>query len=286
MAITRFIPQIWDAQLLSSLKTAHIFGQAGVVNRDYEGDIAEAGDTVRITSISRPSIGTYVPNSTVITPERLTDAQRTLSIDQANYFAFAVDDVDARQAAGNVMPEAMSEAAWGLADVVDKFIASFYTSVPVGNSVNGGSAVSVTTTTPTDFYDKILVPQKILLDQANIPTQGRWMIMPPWTEGRMLLDARFIRANEAGTDTGLRNGFIGRAAGFDLYTSNNAPLVTGDDYSVLSGISGAITFAEQISKVEAYRPESSFSDAVKGLHLWGAKVIRPEMLGFALVSQT
>src|SRR5690349_13358556 len=98
MAITRFRPEIWSAELLVALRKSLVFAQPGVVNRDYEGEISAAGDTVRITSISDPTIGTYTPNSTSITPEELTDAQRTLVIDQAKYFAFYVDDIDARQA--------------------------------------------------------------------------------------------------------------------------------------------------------------------------------------------
>ena len=125
MSITRFRPEVWSAQLLVALRKALVFAQANVVNRDYEGEITAAGDTVRITSISDPTIGTYVPNSTVITPEELTDAQRTLVIDQAKYFAFKVDDIDARQARGNVMPEAMNRAAYKLRDVVDQYIAGF-----------------------------------------------------------------------------------------------------------------------------------------------------------------
>lgn len=286
MAISRFIPQIWSAQLLSALQKSLVFAQPGVVNRNYEGEIAQAGDTVRITSISDPTIGTYTPNSTSITPEELTDAQRTLTIDQAKYFAFQVDDVDMRQAKGNVMPEAMGRAAYRLRDVVDQYVAAFYTAVPAANTLNSGSAVAVTTSTPTDAYDKILVPLSVKLDEANVPTEGRWLVAPPWLHGRLLLDSRFIKANEAATTSGLRNAVVGNAADFTILKSNNVVNVTGDDYAVMCGVDQAITFAEQISKVEAYRPEAKFADAVKGLHLWGAKVIRPEMLGYALVSQT
>lgn len=283
MAIDRFIPEIWAAQLLTALEKSLVFAQAGIVNRDYEGEISDFGDTVRITSISDPTIGTYTPNSTTITPQELTDAQRTLVIDQAKYFAFKVDDVDARQARGNVMPEAMRRAAYKLRDVVDQYIAGFYTSVPAANDLG---TVSVVAATPTQFYDNVLVPLKVKLDEANVPTEGRWTVIPPWLHGRALRDDRFIRADASGTTEGLRNGLVGRAAGFDILMSNNVVNSTGDDYEVLAGTDAAMSYAEQINKVEAYRPESSFSDAVKGLHLWGAKVIRPEALAGATVSQT
>lgn len=284
MAIDRFIPEIWAAQLLTALEKSLVFAQPGIANRDYEGEIAESGDTVRITSISDPTIGTYTPNSTTITPEELTDAQRTLVIDQAKYFAFKVDDVDARQAKGNVMTEAMRRAAYKLRDVVDTHLAGFYTSVPSANDLG---TVAVPTATPTAFYDSILVPLGVELDEANVPTEGRWVVIPPWLHGRALRDDRFVRVDASGTSEALRNGIVGRAAGFDILKSNNVVNSSGDDYEILAGGADmAISYAEQINKVEAYRPESSFSDAVKGLHLWGAKVIRPEALAGATASQT
>lgn len=283
MAITRFRPEIWSANLLVALRKALVYAAPGVVNRDYEGDIREAGDTVRITSISDPTVGTYNANTTVITPEELNDAQRTLVVDQAKYFAFYVDDVDARQAKGNVIPEAMSRAAYRIADQVDQYVASFYTGV---NAANALGTVSVPAATPTAFYDNVLVPLSVKLDEANVPTEGRYCIIPPWLHGRALRDDRFVRADASGSTEALRNGFIGTAAGFSLRKSNNAPLVTGDDYAVQAGVDMAISFAEQINKTEAYRPEAKFADAVKGLALYGAKLVRPEAIATAIVSQT
>jgi N4-gp56 family major capsid protein len=274
---------VWAANLLVALEKAHVFAQAGVINRDYEGEISQFGDSVHITSISDPTIGTYTANSTTITAEELTDARRTLTIDQARYFAFKIDDVDKRQARGNVMTEAMRRAGYKLRDVVDAHIAGFYTSVPTANAVG---TVAVTAGTPTDAYDKVLVPLKVKLDEANVPSEGRWVVIPPWLEGRLILDGRFIKANESADASALRNGQVGRAAGFTIMTSNNTVNTTGDDYAVLAGTDMAISFAEQISQVEAYRDTTSFSDIVRGLHLWGAKVIRPEGLASAVASQT
>jgi hypothetical protein len=144
MAIAEFIPEIWSAELLSSLKKAQVYAQPGVVNRNYEGEIAQSGDTVHITSISRPTIATYTKDSTTITPETLTDAQRALVIDQAKYFAFEIDDIDMRQAkdGGALMSEAASEAAYGLADLVDQLVAGLYTLADSGNAI---STTSITT---------------------------------------------------------------------------------------------------------------------------------------------
>jgi hypothetical protein len=102
--------------------------------------------------------------------------------------------------------------------------------------------------------------------------------------GCLLRDSRFIKANESGGTEGLRNGLVGRAAGFDIVETNNAPNTTGNEFAVLAGVNSSITFAEQVNKIEAYRPQSSFSDAVKGLVLYGAKLVRPDSLASALVT--
>lgn len=283
MAITRFKPQIWSARLLVAWRKSLVYAGPGIVNRDYEGEIADAGDVVKITSISDPTIEDYTPNSTVITPEELTDAQRNLVIDQSKYFAFKVDDVDKRQAKGNVMPEAMSRAAYKLADVADQYVAGLYTGVSAANDLG---TVSVTSGDPTAFYDDVLVPLSVLLDEADAPSTGRYVVVPPWGYGRLLRDDRFVRADAAGTTAGLRNGEVGQAANFRILKSNNTPNPVGDDNVVQAGVSGAISFAEQINKTEAYRPESSFADAVKGLALYGAKLVRPDGIAVATVSQT
>jgi N4-gp56 family major capsid protein len=282
MSIARFRPEIWSANLLVALRKALVYGSPMVVNKDYEGEIAEFGDTVKITSISRPAIGTYVPNQTVITFPELTDAQRNLTIDQAKFWSFSVDDVDARQARGNVMPQAADEAAFGLADVIDQYIASFYTGVQAANQL--GSITVNSATTPTDAYDKVIVPLKVKLDRASVPTNGRYVVITPELHGCLLRDSRFIKVNEAGTDEGLRNGHVGRASGFDIMLSNNTPNTTGSEYVIQGGVNSAVSFAEQINKVEALRPQSSFSDALKGLALYGAKLVRPDALATALVT--
>ncbi len=175
MSILNFRPEIWSANLLVATRKNLIYGNC--INRDYEGEISAAGDTVRITSIGRPTISNYVPNSTKINPEQVNDSQRTLVVDQSKFFAFAVDDVDARQAKGNVIPQSMNEAAYGFADVIDQYIAnSMYTGI---QSANQAGSITVAANTPSDFYDKVLVPLKIKLDLANVPTEGRWINVRP-----------------------------------------------------------------------------------------------------------
>lgn len=271
MAVSNFQPEIWAAQLLSSLKKSLVFGGPAIANRNYEGNIANAGDTVRITSISRPTVASYTKDSTTITPETLTDANRSLLIDQSKYFAFEVDDIDMRQSinGGALMDEAADEAAYALADTADQYVAGLYTGVDASN------AISTTSVTSAALAVTGLRDLKQKLDEANVPSAGRYVVVPPWYHSLLLASDLFARVDASGNSEGLREGMVGRAFGFNVFVSNNCVNVTGDDYIVQAGYPGAITFAEQIAKVEAYRPESAFSDALKGLHLYGAKLVRP-----------
>lgn len=282
MAITAFVPEIWSAQLLVSLKKALVYAQDTVANRNYEGDIRNQGDTVRIVSVSRPTVQDYVKGSTTIVPEQLTDAQRALLIDQAKFFAFEVDDIDSAQSVdgGRLMSEAADEAAYALRDVADRFVAGLYTGVQAANSLG-----TVAVTTDALAYTQ-LRKLKTKLDEASVPTEGRYVIVPPWYEGLLLENDKFVRADASGSTTGLRNGVIGRALGFDVLVSNNTPNPTGDDNVVMAGYPGAISYAEQIVKTEVYRPQDSFSDALKGLHVYGAKLIRPDGIAIVIASQT
>lgn len=277
MAIDNFIPQVWSARLLQNLHNALVYGQAGVINRDYEGEIREVGNTVKINALGAVSVGTYTKNSDMNAPETLTDAQLTLLIDQSKYFNFQIDDVDKAQQKPKVMSEAMREAAYALADTADQYIAGLYTGVDSGNFIG-------TTAAPkTDLGDagkayEYLVQMAVLLDEDKVPAAGRWVIVPPWFHGLLLNDAKFVATGGSNAEATLRNGMIGEAAGFSIIKSNNVPNTTGAKYRIIAGHAMAWSYAEQISSVEAYRPERRFADAMKGLHLYGAKIVRPTCL--------
>lgn len=275
MAIDNFIPEIWSARLLVSLQKSLVYGQEGVVNRDYEGEITQMGDTVKINSIGPITVGTYTKNTNIGDPETLTDEQTVLTIDQAKYFNFQVDDIDRAQQKPKVMDAAMQEAAYGLRDVADQYIAEFYTDVASGNTI--GNDTTPVEVDKTNAYE-LLVDLAVLLTDAKVPTTGRWVIVPPWFYGTLLKDDRFVDASKAGTTDGLRNGEVGKAAGFTVLQSHNVPNTSGAKYKIIAGHPMAISYAEQINKVEAYRPEKRFADAVKGLHLYGAKLVRPEAI--------
>jgi hypothetical protein len=282
MSITNFIPEIWSAKLLESLKNALVFGGPNIINRDYEGEIANVGDTVHIVSIGRPAVADYVQNVTVVNPQQLTDADQTLKITRQKYFAFQIDDVDARQAKPGIMDMAMTEAAYALANIADQWIAGMYTGIPSGSTLTPVTGLS---TTFSKAYET-LVDLDVNLDQNNVPKQGRFAIVPPFFYGVLQKDVRFTSyLNSDSTDT-LRNGVVGRAAGFDISESNNSPFLGGTSFAVIAGHKMAWTFAEQINKTVAYRPEHSFADAIKGLHIYGTKLVTPQALSMVSVSLT
>jgi len=273
MTIDNFIPTLWSASLLENLNDAHVY--APLLNTDYEGEISGQGDTVKINSIGRVSVGTYVKNVTSISPETLDGGQQVLTITEADYFAFEIDDIDKAQQKPKLMSAAMKEAAWAMSDEVDVFIATMLEAgVATAAPDNTLTAVTVGTGAADDDAYETLVDLQVKLTESNIPRAGRWVVVPPWYHGLLLKDPRFVSFGTSPNLGVLKNGQIGQAAGFTIVESNNVP-VSGAAYTVIAGYKGAATFAEQIDDPEAYRPETAFSDAVKGLHVYGAKVTRP-----------
>jgi hypothetical protein len=286
MAINSFIPTVWTAKLLQTLEKSLVYGQAGVVNRDYEGEISDAGDTVRINSLGPVSVGSYTKNSTISAAEVLNDASQVLTIEYADYFNFKVDDIDKAQQRPKVMGQAMSNAAYALADAADQIIAGLmWQSVPTA-STQGTTSAAVTLgygTGETSPYVALITAGQNL-DEHNVPRAGRFALVPPWFHAYLMLDPRFVATGAPAADTRAVNGFMGRAAGFDIAVSNNCPNVTGAFYKIVCGTNMATSFAEQIAQVEAYRPQDSFSDALKGLHLYGCKVVYPEALALIIAT--
>ncbi|MGW3196339.1 phage major capsid protein [Streptomyces sp. NPDC001118] len=290
MSVLAFKPEIWSKVILAALQKNLVFGGPGIVNNDYEGEISGPGNVVHITQFGDPVITSYTPNST-LTYQALNDAGLDLNIDQAYSFSFSVDDVDRRQAAGDMQSYLEERASYKLADTADQYIAGLYTGVSSSNQV-GTSASPVTpalysSTTPADFYQKVLLPLKVQLSQANIPMQGRYVVVPPWAEGLLEQTQAFIAITDMQGEASqvFQNGMIGRVAGFDVYVSNNAVNYSGSNWIVQAGHPMAITYAEQIVQTEALRLQSTFADGVRGLHVFGAKLVRPDAVAVAYVTR-
>jgi len=275
VATTNFRSEIWAAQLLESLKKDHVL--ASVANRNYEGEVQAAGQSVRITSISRPTVSDY---SGSVTYEELSDAQQVLFLDQKNYFAFKVDDVDRAQAAGNFVGMAMQEAAYAMRDDADLFIASLYTQAASAN------VITTTQVTDGDKAYTMLKDLMVKLDTSNASRSNRWAVVTPWFHGLLLTNDKFVDYSASQSREPLTNGRIGRALGMEIYVSNNLTNTTGDDWTILAGSSQAITYAEQLMTVEAGRHQASFGDYVRGLFIYGAKVVHPGALAYGIASIT
>lgn len=278
MSVKNFIPQIWSARLLAHLDKIHVY--AGLVNRDYEGEITQFGDTVKINQIGDITIKKYT-GAKIDDPDELTGEQNTLVIDQANYFNFAIKDVDNAQTNPKLMNEAMARTAYGLNDTIDSLLAGIMVAGAAGAI---GSDESPIVPTKDDAYD-LLVDLGTELTEKNVPLVGRWAVVPPFYHGLLQKDSRFVGN---GTDVNmaiLQGGHIGAAAGFQIYVSNNVPNTDGAKYKILAGTNAGTSFAEQITETEGYRPESNFSDAVKGLHLCGAKVLQKDALATLTVNK-
>lgn len=273
MSLTRFIPAVWAARLLANLEKTLIYGQPGVINRDYEGEIREYGDRVYVHGIGEIAIADYVRDTTTINYELLDDARKELLIDRSKYFAFRVDDLDTAQQKPKVIDAASQKATRTLADVADQYLASLYPKA--GQTIDGGSGASVELTAANVY--SFVVQAAVMLDEANVPTEGRYMIVPPWVAGLMLMDEKFLLKGDPAL---ILNGQVAQAAGFTILKSNNVP-VTGSAprvWHITAGHALAISYAEQIAKVEGLRLQDSFSDGIRGLHLYGAEVLVPDGL--------
>lgn len=275
MAVTNFVPDIWSARILTNLSKTAVAN--GICNRDYAGDTT-VGDSVKITSITDPTIGSYTGAD--MTPEDIDDATQSLLLDQKNFFNFYLDDVERAQSVngGAVMQEAIDRASYGLANTMDAYVLGV---IGAGASASNPDhqVAEATISTASGAYDA-LVDWGVLLDNADIPPESRWVVVTPAFHGKILKDSRFIGAGDPQSADMRANGLVGRAAGFDIYKSTNLPDGPGAGAGklILAGSRYATTLAEQIRAVEAYRLEKKFADGVKGLHVYGSKVTRPKAL--------
>lgn len=286
MAVDTFIPEVWAAEVNTVLDANYVLAAPGAINRDYEGDIAEYGDTVHIGALTDPTISTYVKNVTVIDPATLATTDQTLVIDQSKYFAIEIDDVDKRQAmgGGSLLDKAAARTAVKYAELADTYVGTLMVAgagtVLTALDINSGAGAF-----------SVLMRLKVALDRAKVPQSGRFVAVSPEFYALLVADPRFTDASAIGQRSSVVNGEVGFALGFSVRVSTNIPAGTAGTLPevssyIIAGHEMATTFANQIAKTEAYRPDNSFSDAIKGLHLYGAKVVRPEALAIVDVDVT
>lgn len=286
MAIANFVPEFWSAAVMQPFQENLVYAQPSVANTDFQGTLAQMGDTVHVGTIGRPTVRAYDKTEDLIT-EDVDVTTSDLVVDQGAYFNFRVNDVDALQAAGPLKDPAMAEAAIGLRDSVDTYAGSTLAAgVLAANKLGNVEVVDGTDKPGTGQVSAwtVLLKLRAKLNAKSVPTEGRYVIIDSDFEAALLHDDRFVRVDASGTSDGLRNGIVGRVLGFDVLVSNNAP-TTGSAgtlrSTIIAGVPAAYSMVTQINKVEATREEKRFADIVKGLMIYGSKVFRPEGLASA-----
>ncbi len=264
MAINNFIPTVWSETLLNNLDREYI----AVKNctREFEGDIKKQGDLVKINSIGAINVFDYSKNSDMSEPQTLDGSSTQLEITESKAFNFQIDDVDRAQQTPKIMNAAMAEAAAALADTADKFIFNHWVRISEENTITSDAVTA-------DNITDVLVSARELLYTNNVGGNTEVVLEVSPRIASLILKCRI---NEGSNPDVIENGLLGSFIGFKIYVSGNvATDEEGFDKCFLR-TKRAIAFAEQLKGMEAYRPEKRFADAVKGLHLYGAKVIRPE----------
>ncbi len=265
MAIVNFISTVWSENLLKQLDRKYI----GVLNcnREFEGDIKNQGSIVKICGVGDVTVSDYTKNADMSAPETLSDTARLLNINKAKYFNFQIDDVDRAQSNPKLMDAAMNKAAAALANAADAHIYSLYT--------DAGYAITEENATAENIVNHIIDLKTELMKADVMDADDIVVEVSPAVAGLLLKAKIDISTNNYDA---LESGLLGRIAGCKVYVSNNVYVDEDASHKCFVRTKRAIAFAEQISEVEAYRPEKRFADAVKGLHLYGAKVVYPSEL--------
>lgn len=266
MAIDNFIPEIWSAALETEFKAAQIV--IPTVAGKYDGE-ATRGNTVKITGAVTPTIVDYKAASRVITAEALDDDGQDLLIDQEKAFSFVVDDIDTVQAAGSLDAYTTSAGA-ALAEDAESFILNKLLTESISLNVTGSSPVTIDNAAKAKAA---ILSIRTKLNQNKIPTGNRFVVVNP-VFASFLIDG-LSDVSIAGGNDELRNGFIGRLYGFDVLES---PLLGDQTKPTAVGYhTNGVAFVNQIDSVEALRHQTKFADIVRGLNVYGGKVIRQEL---------
>lgn len=274
-----FIPEIWSKKLNNMLEKNCVMLQC--VNRNWEGDIKQQGDKVKIITPADVTVSTLT--SSDIAYSSLTPTSMELEIDQKKFFAFKIDDVAKVQTNGDIMEAHLNNAKKAIEEVQDSYLLAMHTNVTEANTV--GSEASPITLNKSTIYENFVQLSLTLKNSDAVYAGVRpWVVINPNIEAYLLQSPEFISAHNVADKT-LREGSIGRIAGMDVLVSTNLTEVNGK-YYILAGTNDAITFASQLAKIESLRDKDSFSDLVRGLYLYGAKTVQPKALAKMIVSTT
>lgn len=274
-----FIPEIWSKKLNQMLEKNCVMMQC--VNKNWEGEISQQGDTVKIITPADVTVSTLTSDN--ITYTSLAPKSQDLVIDQKKFFAFKIDDVAKVQSNMDIMEAHLVNAKKAIEEVQDSYLLAMHTDVAESNTV--GSESSPITLDKSTIYEHFVKLSLALKNSDAVHAGVRpWVVINPNIESYLLQSPEFIKAYNVADET-LRDGAIGRIAGMDVLVSTNLTDID-NKYYVLAGTNDAITFASQLAKIESLRDKDSFSDLVRGLYLYGAKTVQPKALAKMIVSST
>ena len=288
-----FLPSVYSKKVLNFFRKSSVI--EAITNTDYSGEISAYGDSVNIIKEPVISVSAYTRN-TDTTETRLTDAETSLVVDSANAFKFIVDDIEKNMSHVNFKEVASSSAAYSLKDAYDAAVlATMFAGVPasspnhvlgadnatdLGAGVFDGAGNIDLGQSETDPLD-VMARMARLLDEQNVPEEGRWFVASPdFYEVLGQSSSKLLSVDYNAGQGSIRNGLVssGKLRGFDMYKSNNIAATSNAAGKVLAGHMSSTATANTILSTEVLRDPTSFGDIVRGLHVYGAKVLRDEAI--------
>jgi hypothetical protein len=289
-----FLPSIYSKKVLNFFRKSSVV--EAITNTDYAGEISAYGDSVKIIKEPVISVSDYTRGQDT-TPTKLTDQELTLVVDSAKAFKFIVDDIETKMSHVNFKEVASSSAAYALKDSFDAaVIANMFSGLSASspdhvlgadsatalgaNIYDGAGSVDIGQDSETDPLN-LMARMARLLDEQNVPEEGRWFVAgPDFYEQLGQSSSKLLSVDFNAGQGSIRNGLVssGKLRGFDMYKSNNIEATSNATGKVLAGHMSSTATAQTIISTEVLRDPSSFGDIVRGLHVYGSKVLRPEAI--------
>lgn len=269
MSYRNFSPKIWAKQINRELERAMVFAED--CNRQYEGDVKQMGDTVKVLGVGKPTITKQVGGSIVLKdPEAVEDTSVDLVINRVAYFNYLVDDIDRRQAVGGLMDALSAESSEGTANAMDEDIAALAGTADAQKLFKSTTAITV-----DNILKQIDLGVQKLMENDVKPETKIVITVPPWF--KTILRQAYVQL-DTNNSAMLKNGRVGQYDNVIVKMSNNCHRNSDNGHDIMLRTQRAVAFANPLTHVEPYRPERRFADAVKGFVLYGTKIVRPKEL--------
>jgi hypothetical protein len=286
-----FIPEIWAGKLIENFYDATVC--AAIANTDYEGAIRQHGDTVNIRTTPTITVRTYVKGQTLDVEMPNSDKLQLL-IDKGEYFSCIEDDVDKVQSDINLMDTWSKDASEQMKIKIDqRVLTDIIPGVHADNAgnlagritqnIDLGSVATPLALTSSNVLDYI-VDMGVVLDEANVPESGRWMVIPAKMAGLIKKSDLQDASITGDSQSPLRNGRIGMIDRFTLYTSHNLLITSSTKFNILAGTKAGFTFASQMTNMETLRAQTTFGNIIRGLQVYGYEVVKSEALAHGVVT--